>query len=66
MNENNYRFPEVTGEIRGYWLEGQTGGQLLVGNAYGHYNAWYYEQNKDVIHSSLNIDGSIYFEINLN
>lgn len=64
MQENNYRFPSVTGEIRGYWLEGKTGGQLLVGNE-GHYNAWYYEQNKDVIHSIMGANAYIEFQINL-
>lgn len=65
MNENNYKYPEVTGEIRGYWLEGQTGGQQLVGNE-GHYNKGYYEQNMDVIHSIMRANAYIEFQINLN
>lgn len=64
MNENNYKYPDVTGEIRGYWLEGQTGGQLLVGND-GHYNRGYYEENKDIIHSIMGANAWIHYEINL-
>lgn len=64
MDENNYKYPSVTGEIRGYWLEGQTSGQLLVGNK-GHYNKEYYEQNKDVIHSIMSAYAYIEVDINL-
>lgn len=62
---NNYLYPEVTGEIRSYWLDGHTGGQILVGND-GHYNRGYYEQNKDVIHSIMSANAYIDFKINLN
>ena len=32
MSNNNFRFPEVTGEIHSYLLMGYTGGQQLCGD----------------------------------
>jgi len=29
---NNYKYPDVTCNIRAYWLMGQTGGMLLNGH----------------------------------
>jgi hypothetical protein len=29
----------IINEMRAYWLEGQTGGQLLIGGQEAHYNA---------------------------
>lgn len=31
MDDDNFKYPSVVAEMRGYWLEGQTGGQQLLG-----------------------------------
>lgn len=65
MNHNNYRFPEITNYIRFYWLEGQTGGQMLVHNAFGHLTTSFFESNRNLAIAIMSANAYIDFDINL-
>ena len=63
---NNYRFPDVMGEIHGSWLAGQSGGQIMVDELFGHYPDDFYAENKSIIHWLLTNDAILDHDIDLN